>query len=80
MLKVYEKPKLVALSVSGNDILCAACTIDVVGNNADPTYTQTVNEMIAAGFPNPVTADDNKCQTIVTGYCKFSGSNIIYNS
>ena len=28
-MKTYEKPKLIALSISGNDMLCA-CDVDVV--------------------------------------------------
>lgn len=78
MLKVYEKPKLVALSVSGNDVLCAACTIDVVGPNADQDFIQFIEDM-KQFFPNPL-AQDGNCQDKIDGYCKFTSATIIYNS
>lgn len=78
MLKVYEKPKLVALSVSGNDVLCAACKIDVVGPNADPVFDQIIKDMEAVGM-KPLVQEDG-CQHPVEGYCKFSSASIIYNS
>lgn len=78
MLKVYEKPKLVALSVSGNDVLCAACTIDVVGNNADPDFKQTIEAWKQMGM-TPLT-EDGACKDPISGYCKFTSGSIIYNS
>ena len=29
-MKTYEKPKLIALSISGNNTLCKTCDIDVI--------------------------------------------------
>lgn len=72
-MKIYEKPTLVMMSISGNDLLCS-CQIDAEGSNADPGYLATVADAV-----NPF--DDSSCTTPVSGYCKFIGtSNIVYNS
>ena len=77
MLKVYEKPKLVALSVSSNDSLCASCVIDTVGTNADQDYLNTIRDIAAF---HPLAGDEETCEMKLSQYCKFTSSNILVNS
>ena len=74
-MKAYEKPKLIALSLSGNNMLCDSCDIDIVGDNADPDFKN-----IYGDFPG--TFDDAaSCEMQVIGYCKFTASsNVVINS
>lgn len=68
MLKVYEKPKLVALSISGYDMLCTGCPID---QEKDPGFLaaiQIIENMGLKPFWEIAT-----CSGVVTGYCKFNG-------
>lgn len=32
-MKPYEKPRLIAMSLSGSNTLCSSCDIDIVGPN-----------------------------------------------
>ena len=73
-MKAYEKPKLIALSLSGNNMLCDSCDIDIVGDNADPDFKDTYGDF-------PGTFDDASCAMQVTGYCKLTASsNVVVNS
>lgn len=77
-MKPYEKPRLVALSLSGNDMLCDGCAIDVVGDNADKVFMETLGDFLNIGnaFGNEV-----QCELQIEGYCKYtSTSNMIFNS
>ena len=79
-MKTYEKPHLMALSLSSNDSLCA-CAIDAVGSNADPTLIYALDEdwnhekmrpeEYVFGVGEPVA---NSCMMEVAGYCKFGPS------
>ena len=85
-MKTYEKPRLNALSLSGNSLLCS-CAIDAVEPNMDPA----LKTIIQAGWPQITdtsklfaTADGNACDTPIdiVGYCKMSPTetNMVFNS
>lgn len=82
MKKTYEKPRLVALSLSGNDLLCAACPIDAVGPNMDPFLSQIIGDFNIENVFGAGTDCPNGLQ--VEGYCKFTssenGGQIVFNS
>ena len=70
-MKTYEKPRLTAISLSGNGALCQACAIDVVGDNAD----QNVLELLTMTYDADIDKlfDDGSCSIGVdlNGYCNF---------
>lgn len=77
-MKTYEKPRLVALAVSSNDLLCQSCAIDAIGNNMDPVlrryldlYGVTLEQLFGSG---------ETCTIPVEGYCKFNGAYVVINS
>ena len=75
MKKTYEKPKLIALPLSGNNMLCNTCAIDIIGDNAVPEIKRLeelgldISKFFAA-YETDCTESDH---TIV-GYCKFNGA------
>lgn len=73
MKKTYEKPKLIALSLSGNNMLCNTCAIDIMGDNADKTFKETMGDFFDV---NKAFADYEPCteQIKIVGYCKFTGA------
>ena len=79
-MKVYEKPKLIAMSLSKNNVLCNSCDIDIKDANMDPNY----KDMIWNGLFSFASTEDqcveagNDIETDV--YCKFTGSNILFDS
>lgn len=81
-MKTYEKPKLIALSISGNDMLCSTCAVDIIGDNMDDDFRSTYGDFIS----DPSQAfgeEDQACADKpwkVSGYCKFTGSNVVINS
>lgn len=79
-MKAYEKPRLVALSISSNDMLCESCAIDIHGSNANPDYLQTIALMEEMGISTDFLFDVGSCEYPVSGYCKFTSVNIIINS
>ena len=84
-MKVYEKPKLMVLSISANDALCSGCDDTVRYNdklreyfgkyygNADGPLTdeELANLFEAEGCLEAVSYD---------GYCKFTGTNMMFSS
>lgn len=70
-MKTYEKPRLTAISLSGNGALCQACAIDVVGDNADQNALDLLL-MFDSEISNLFESKDS-CTTEcgVEGYCKF---------
>lgn len=75
-MKPYEKPRLVALSLSGNDMLCGGCAIDIVGDNADPDFTSTWGDFINSGTAFGST--ETECASAdwkIDSYCKFASVN-----
>lgn len=85
-MKIYEKPKLMVLSVSANDALCSGCD-DAVRNNQQlrdfygqycgdkqlPLTDQELDNLFAAGEP---------CgeEVYLTEYCKFTSANKMFSS
>lgn len=49
-MKQYQKPQLVALSLSANDMLCAGCT-------AQTRFDIGLSSIFESAFPGSVTAD-----------------------
>lgn len=77
-MKTYEKPKLIALSICGNEMLCS-CAIDATNNGViDPDLWNTWQNMISLGM-NPFGTDE-ACDTPVVGYCKFTAENVVFSS
>ena len=81
-MKKYMKPQLVALSLVGNDALCAtSCGIDAEGANMDPTLKLALQlaglfdseglKPIAGTFG---TGEACNQSTTIDGYCKFGPS------
>lgn len=72
MKKTYEKPKLIALPLSGNNMLCNTCGIDIIGDNADPEVTKRLNEL---GLDiGQLFAHYEDCAIKFDSYCKFTGA------
>ena len=71
MLKVYEKPKLIVLSISSNDSLCAGCGFDV-------DDIPGLGEMIE-DFPEIYFGPGEGCANQIA-YCKFNSSDKLFSS
>ena len=81
-MKIYEKPKLMVLSVSANDALCACGTktrfehvFDVLDSNKNGIFDPLDSE-------SPLLTPDADCE-VTTGYesyCKFTGANALFTS
>ena len=82
MKKTYEKPKLIALSLSGNNMLCNTCAIDIIGDNADKTFKETMDDFF--GLDNAFASYECTEKIPIDGYCKFTGadhgSRVVINS
>lgn len=79
-MKIYEKPTLVILSVTGNDLLCGACSVDVVGGGGP---SNSIIEDIIKDFGETVFTSADSCEVVydIEGYCKFSpNQDVVYNS
>ena len=85
MKKIYEKPKLMALSLSGNDQLCGSCS-DKGSSNLlyqDPTSGMALAIDFLAGNDDGVLTRDEadrafgpgeSCEFAIDSYCKFTAS------
>lgn len=75
-MKIYEKPRLVALSLVGNETLCDSCGVDVIGDNGDP-YLQRLLSEFDSNLNNLFSAKE-PCETKITvgfeEYCKFTAA------
>ena len=85
MKKTYEKPRLTALSLSGNDMLCAACPIDVIGSNAQTEIVQMIRDFTGMDVTSSSFASTEACidGLAIEGYCKFTSAgaeSIVFNS
>lgn len=81
-MKTYEKPRLIAMSLSGNNTLCSSCEIDIMGDNADPTFKQLETDLgVTFTFGEAESCATDGGGIPVAGYCKFTAtSNIVINS
>lgn len=72
-MKTYEKPKLIALSLSGNNMLCNSCDVDVIGTNAK---FPGLLDMIQDEYNSTAVFAQDECNTPVDSniyyYCKFT--------
>lgn len=84
-MKPYEKPKLIALSLSGNGVMCTSgCSIDAWGDNMDASLGIVLQRsgLMSGGKPIEAVFGGTECQIEISGYCKFvpDGRNIVFNS
>lgn len=83
-MKTYEKPRLIALSLNGNDRLCGDCT---QADNHLQFDEDLAEQLLAFFHPNGIPSDGNldgafdelfdssgACKYLVEGYCKFTGT------
>lgn len=85
MKKTYEKPKLIALSLSGNNLLCGSCAGKVTlydnstlaqlvlmaaGRNSD--YDRITG--ISRGDFEGLFGTEESCGTPIEAYCKFTST------
>ncbi len=80
-MKLYEKPRLMVLSISANDMLCSGCSICTRGDyywdpfdlNHDGVLTHA--EATSQGlFGSSDGENSDSCSVPVDGYCKFNGT------
>lgn len=84
-MKTYEKPKLMALSLSGNDRLCGDCASGVQINTDpegyyglfgifDSLYGDNDGLLERSDFANAFASGEGSCsnQVPIVGYCKFT--------
>lgn len=71
-MKTYMKPRLVALSLTGNDDLCGTCAIDAVEPDMDAALKRALE--LAGGVDIDIafasSADD--CGVFLSEYCKHA--------
>lgn len=81
-MKTYEKPRLIAMSLSGNNTLCSSCEIDIVGPNE--TYPGLGEMLKDLGVTFSIGDSCETTDSMVDAYCKFtaqdSGSYSVFNS
>lgn len=81
-MKIYEKPRLMMVALSGNGSLCESCAIDAVGDNK----AEEIKRLYEIYGESAVlfTADGTDCAIRIDAYCKFtsveSGLPMIFNS
>lgn len=91
-MKVYEKPKLMALSLSGNDQLCGSCReagattllyqhalypeIAAIGNTLDWLIGDGDGKIERADVSN-VFGTNEGCRKVCESYCKFLGASTV---
>ena len=77
-MKTYEKPRLMALSLSGTDTLCGSCAYDAVGDNMSPEIKNILElaglitsdgTVLEGTFCPDMTCDKDKT---VESFCKFA--------
>ena len=81
-MKTYSKPQLVALSLSGNDMLCA-CRYDVVLPNMSQEIQDLLKILGVPNTANPFSTDAGcKYTTGLEMYCKNTPTYmfIVFNS
>lgn len=85
MKKTYEKPKLIALSLSGNNMLCNTCAVDIIGSNMNDEFRQMLEDLDININDLDQAFGENDCEgkkTTIIGYCKFNGADnrVVINS
>lgn len=75
-MKTYEKPKLIALSISGNNTLCKTCDIDVILPSKTHQELAEMWEAFIADNYSFTTSEDTCVKAgdafETTEYCKFT--------
>lgn len=69
-MKAYVKPELTALSLSGNEVLCAGCENSTYKLGADETLANTL--LAALDFDQDGELSDEELE--LAGYCKFTST------
>ncbi len=70
-MKTYEKPKLIALSISGNNMLCNSCTFDIIAPYNGGADHGELGQMIEE-FGYNFGSTETQCSLSIVGYCKFN--------
>lgn len=82
-MKTYEKPKLMVLSISANDLLCS-CAYPTKGDELLGMYDFNGNgyldESDFGKTDGLFTEDADSCTKKYYGYCKFTGAMILFTS
>lgn len=85
-MKTYEKPVLMALSLSGEDLLCGACSTSNMTLWNDASLAESIlflvgrdasydkDETISEGDFEGIFGSGDGCSTPIQSYCKFTGS------
>lgn len=88
-MKPYEKPRLVALSLSGNDMLCGGCTYPT--RNSSDGFLATLDLLygngdgfLEDGELGTLFVQSEHCEAISKNYCKFTsaenGGQVLFTS
>ncbi len=81
-MKKYEKPRLMALSLSGSNALCA-CQVDAVGPNMSQEIIHALDGLVQPDQISSCFEAGYQCQipVDVEGYCKYGPSGqTVFNS
>lgn len=88
-MKTYEKPKLIALSLAANDMLCSGCGEDPLRDKTDIVQMiidlnsgvdKDGNGVIDSSEGNALFTDSNDgCTSSVEieGYCKYTSTGVL---
>ena len=81
-MKTYEKPRLMVLSVSANDALCACGTKTRFEHVFDQFDTNNDGHFGPEDNLNPLLTADASCEKTdgFESYCKFTGANTLFTS
>lgn len=86
-MKIYEKPKLMVLSISANDALCGTCFTAARFSTEDQTFLDLYygdgdGTLTDSELTTMFADTDNACTKKVNyeGYCKFTGTNQLFSS
>ena len=78
-MKTYEKPRLIALSISGNNMLCSTCPTDVIGSNGDQGIQRIfrdlygISELTEQHFASGESCSES-IPVSIEKYCKFTAA------
>lgn len=78
-MKIYEKPKLMVLSISANDTICGGCQVSTRNDAWFTMMDKQVgngNGVFERGEGGLFVDQEDYCDvpTDYSGYCKFSGA------
>ena len=77
-MKTYEKPRLMVLSISANDVLCGGCGYATKGDGLLGMFDTNGNGYLDSGDFNQAkndylfTVETDTCATPYESYCKYN--------